>query len=362
MFAMNSSSVSIGYGSPADRVGDHHLQHAVRGERRLPRVRLVDAQRPAVRVEREVLGPHREAERRARQRRVGRARRIGRQLVRRDAASGYGARARKLPGPSSAPSSICSRCSARHVWKPFECAEMPRIAYIATGRPTHLVVRAAPHVGPRDRQLDRLRRTRRAPSRARCAGSSRPERRSARRPLPARSRRRGSARPRSRAPCAPAAVGSAMLAEQRRRRCRRRGRPAACRPVASTCGLSVARRAGTGRRRACRAPAITSHAAFVLRARNSKSIVPSVEQHVHQRQREQAIGARAHRQPFVGDGRVAGAHRIDRHELRAVALQLVEADLDRIATNGPRRRPTARSTWRDPSRARRTPRTSSRSV
>jgi hypothetical protein len=51
---------------------------------------------------------------------------------------GYGARALKLPGPSSAPSSICNRWSARHVWNPFECAEIPRIAYIATGRPTTL--------------------------------------------------------------------------------------------------------------------------------------------------------------------------------------------------------------------------------
>ena len=51
---------------------------------------------------------------------------------------GYGARARKLPGPSSAPSSIWMKCSARQVWKPLLCAEMPRIAYIATGRPVTL--------------------------------------------------------------------------------------------------------------------------------------------------------------------------------------------------------------------------------
>ena len=35
-----------------------------------------------------------------------------------------------------APSSICRRCIARQVWKPLECAEMPRMACIATGRPT----------------------------------------------------------------------------------------------------------------------------------------------------------------------------------------------------------------------------------
>jgi hypothetical protein len=33
------------------------------------------------------------------------------------------------------PSSICSTWIARQVWNPFECAEIPRIACIATGRP-----------------------------------------------------------------------------------------------------------------------------------------------------------------------------------------------------------------------------------
>ena len=51
---------------------------------------------------------------------------------------GYGARARKLPGASSAPSSIWIMWIARQEWKPLECAAMPRIAYIATGRPTTL--------------------------------------------------------------------------------------------------------------------------------------------------------------------------------------------------------------------------------
>ena len=49
---------------------------------------------------------------------------------------GNGARERKLPGPSSAPISICTRWIARHDWKPLLCALTPRIAYIATGRPT----------------------------------------------------------------------------------------------------------------------------------------------------------------------------------------------------------------------------------
>ena len=51
---------------------------------------------------------------------------------------GYGARARKFPGPYNAPSNSWIRCNARHDWKPFECADTPRIAYMATGRPINL--------------------------------------------------------------------------------------------------------------------------------------------------------------------------------------------------------------------------------
>ena len=51
---------------------------------------------------------------------------------------GYGAFARCPPGTSMVPSSSCSRCTARQVWKPLECAEMPRIACMDTGRPVKL--------------------------------------------------------------------------------------------------------------------------------------------------------------------------------------------------------------------------------
>ncbi len=38
-------------------------------------------------------------------------------------------------GVSTAPMSACRRCRARAVWKPLEWAEMPRMAWMATGRP-----------------------------------------------------------------------------------------------------------------------------------------------------------------------------------------------------------------------------------
>ena len=107
---------------------------------------------------------------------------------------GYGGLKRKPPGTSTVPSSTCSRWIARQVWKPFEWAEMPRMACIATGRPAHRLVAAAGPIGPGDRQFDRLARTRRARVLRRCGGSCRPGCRSARRPLRANSWRRDSGR------------------------------------------------------------------------------------------------------------------------------------------------------------------------
>ena len=50
------------------RVADHHVHQPVRGDRRVPGERLVDAHRLAVGVEQQILGAAREAERRAGQR------------------------------------------------------------------------------------------------------------------------------------------------------------------------------------------------------------------------------------------------------------------------------------------------------
>ena len=48
---------------------------------------------------------------------------------------GYGALWRKPPGASMVPSTLIRMARARTVWKPFECAARPRIAWKATGRP-----------------------------------------------------------------------------------------------------------------------------------------------------------------------------------------------------------------------------------
>ena len=60
--------------------------------------------------------------------------------------------------------------------------------------------------------------------------------------------------------------------------------------------------------------------------------------HVDQAQDQEAVGAGGDAEPLVGDGAVAGADRVDRDDPRAAGLELAEADLDRVASRGPRRR------------------------
>jgi hypothetical protein len=55
------------------------------------------------------------------------------------------------------------------------------------------------------------------------------------------------------------------------------------------------------------------------------------QQLVDHRQQEGAVGAGADRHPLVGDRRVSGAHRVDRDEAPAVALELGDRDLQRVA-------------------------------
>ncbi len=49
------------------------------------------------------------------------------------------------------------------------------------------------------------------------------------------------------------------------------------------------------------------------------------------RQQEGTVGAGADGHPLVGDRRIAGAHRVDRDEAPAVALELADGDLQRVA-------------------------------
>ena len=69
---------------------------------------------------------------------------------------GYGALWRKPPGRSIVPSTLISTASARIVWKPFECAARPRIAWNATGRACVVSWRLPQASVHGDRQLERL--------------------------------------------------------------------------------------------------------------------------------------------------------------------------------------------------------------
>ncbi len=53
------------------RIGDDHVHHAMRGQRRVPAIGLVDALRMAVRIDQQIVGRGHEAERRPGQGRVG---------------------------------------------------------------------------------------------------------------------------------------------------------------------------------------------------------------------------------------------------------------------------------------------------
>ena len=149
------------------RVRDHHVHHAVRGERRLPRVRLVDAHRLAVAVDGEILRPRREAERRARSAACSAREVVRRQLVRRD-----GLRVRR----AGAEIAGAVERAEQHLDQVQRAARLEAVRM--RGDPAHrvhrdraaddLVVRAAP------RSVHALRhsiasRTRRAPFRARVA-------------------------------------------------------------------------------------------------------------------------------------------------------------------------------------------------
>ena len=76
-------------------------------------------------------------------------------------------------GRIDAPSSICSRCIARQVWKPLEWAEMPRMACMRPAGRSSCRAAGRPNRSRAARSRSAARR-RRAPARRRCAGWSRP--------------------------------------------------------------------------------------------------------------------------------------------------------------------------------------------
>ena len=193
------------------RVADHALQHAVRGERVLPRERLVDAARRAVCVDEQILGRLHVAERRCVERAVRLARLAGTIAGRRRF------RIRRLVAEA-----------ARRVDRAEQhLQEMQRAARVKAVRmrrdaahrvhrdraADHLRVLAAVRVGPASAGCGSPDRTRFRRARARGGGSCRRGRRRLRRQCSARIRRRDSARQKA---------GKRVRRSGRRRACIRR--------------------------------------------------------------------------------------------------------------------------------------------
>jgi hypothetical protein len=113
-------------------VRDHHVEEPMDRQRVLPAEGLVDAGGGAVLAEREVVGAEGEAEVRAVERLAG----TGAEMGARVGARGLGVGRLEAEGAGRVhrADQAWRRWSARAVWKPFEWAEMPRMAWMATGR------------------------------------------------------------------------------------------------------------------------------------------------------------------------------------------------------------------------------------
>ena len=261
--------------------------------------------RRAVGVDQQVLRPARIAERHAGQRACPAAARLaGRLRPPAGSAAGTATCSGSRRAYRSAPSSICSRWMARQVWKPLECAEMPRIACIATGRPIIVSCRRPAHRSRAGRARSPA-RTRRAASSAamrRIVAAGMPHR--LRPPRPARSARRDSVRPaagtpaRARRPSAsmrsPISAGARLASH---------ALDDALAAAVPDQRLAVASRAN---RPSSAAPgsAITSQPRVGVAGEDNRASMRSgAQQLVHQRQHEQAVGARADADPLVGDRR-----------------------------------------------------------
>ena len=223
-------------------------------------------------------------------------------------------------------------CRMRQVWKPLAWAEMPRMACMPTGRPIILSCRRPVQsvhgtssvdllLERRMRQLggdaaDGRRPARRSPSR-RCSGAYSGDRKRS-----ASSWNTGTAsRP----------SASLKRPRQRRRHVRRQRIGAAC-PVVLSCASGLA--VGVAREQPVVVGAgIADHQPGRVGVAHEVveiDLAASCSSSCTSARREQPVGAGLDADPLVGDGVVAGAHRIDGDHLDAALLELAERDLDRV--------------------------------
>ena len=325
-------------------VGDHVVHQAVGRQRVLPRKRVVDADRRAVRVDGQLVRVRRETQRRRIERGVGfdhlgrvespvvghdvaRVRRLMPKAARRVDGAQHAHQHRQGPHRLKA---VGVRCQPAHGMK----GQRPRLG---------AGVDLAPGIGPGDRQLKgllqgrvaHLKRQRPDTLGVNAGDGRRPLRRAACHPL-AQQLERGRH---------PGTVGQRVVPLQ--------GRVAT---VGNALGVgvlgaaagqvphqfvvrvaAVARRAPgrvwvKGKQALARA-IVQHHQLRRVGETLEESVVDQVlrDQLVQQRHEQRAVGAGLDRNPLIGNGRVAGAHRVDGDEPAARALELGERDLHGVA-------------------------------
>ena len=312
------------------RIGDDHVHHAMGAERRFPRKCLVDALRRSVGIDQQVFGFGRKAERRAGQRRVcvdlaGLARRF----LRRRAGAREGRLvtepARHIDGPEQHLQQMDRAAGVKSVRMGRDATHRVH----RDGAADHLVLLAPGPVGPFDVEHDFL--VERglgqfggdAPDMV--GGDAGPQ-----------SRHLGTV---SRIHIAVghdlerrhgfAPVDQGKLADHRRGDARQ-----SC--IGDLAGILVpAQRLAVGpagEQSVIGGAGIADHQPRRIGVAHQIVEIDLVgmEQFVDQRHDERAVAARLYPDPFVGDCRIAGLDRIDRHEFRAARLELRQAHLDRV--------------------------------
>ena len=314
-------------GVAVDGVGDDHVHQAVVGERRVPRIGLVYPQRLPVFVHREVFGAGREAERRRRQRlpRLGAGRGFQR---RRDVA-----RERRLGAVAAG----AVNRAQQHLQEVNRAAGVKAVRVRRNaahrvhghGAANELVVFAPGKVGPFALHLNGL-----------AERDLRHFKREAFDDIGADAAHPGGVGGR-------VARVEVFFGEQREHGFR--GFAARRRVFAEQRRLRAGAKA-VGDRARRHVPHL--RAAFAVAANQAVALLAGLlrdqvrrvgvanqefpvkqlafKQHMDHGQRQHRVGAGLDGQPLVGDGLVAGAHRVDGDELAAAPLQFFKADLDRV--------------------------------
>ncbi len=318
----------VGIAGPG--VADHHVHQAVQAERRIPGERLVDAARRAVAIDQQILGRQREPERRPRHGVAGSdlMRVPGRLHRRRDRAwigRLVAPRARRIDRAEQHLQHMDGAAGVKAIRMGGDAAHRVH----ADGPADHLRVPPARAVRPGNVERDLLLEG----GRGQLAGDA-PD--GFRGDAAARGHRvRGILRIETalgeqvqggnRAP----AIRQHHLAGEARRDVRRLrvDRRVAARVPGERAALGIARKEPV----IGLAGVADDEPGRVGVAGEEGEIDPfEAQQFVDERKHQQAVGAGADAQPLVGNGRIAGAHGVDRDDLDAAPAQLAEADLDRV--------------------------------